>query len=120
MLLKTVLDEIQPNLSKNLKAGFKKADLCRLPKQDRSVNLDLFGGAFLAHLDEKRREFVKSLVKKKKIQVTPGRSITAADTLPQEKETSTSFCNKSKKRKKMVKPEKNLRTSKENLQEKRS
>ncbi|KAG8233623.1 hypothetical protein J437_LFUL001034 [Ladona fulva] len=95
MQLRTVLDEIQPSLSKNLKAGFKKAGiypankdeiLCRLPKQDRSVNLDLVGGAFLAHLNEKRREFIKPLVKKKKIQVALGRSITAADILPQEKE----------------------------------
>ncbi|KAG8240092.1 hypothetical protein J437_LFUL019674 [Ladona fulva] len=110
MQLRTVLDEIQPSLSKNLKAGFKKAGiypankdeiLCRLPKQDRSVKLDLVGGAFLAHVNEKRREFIKPLVKKKKIQVALGRSITAADILPQEKVTSTS-CSKSKKRKKMV------------------
>ncbi|KAG8230586.1 hypothetical protein J437_LFUL004499 [Ladona fulva] len=110
MQLRTVLDEIQPSLSKNLKAGFKKAGiypankdeiLCRLPKQDRSVNRDLVGGAFLAHLNEKRREFIKPLVKKKKIQVALGRSITAADILPQEKVTFTS-CSKSKKRKKMV------------------
>ncbi|KAG8229392.1 hypothetical protein J437_LFUL000913 [Ladona fulva] len=52
MLLRSVLDEIQPNLSKKLKGGFKKAGvfprnkdeiLCRLPKQDRSLNLDQVG-----------------------------------------------------------------------------
>ncbi|KAG8232960.1 hypothetical protein J437_LFUL011453 [Ladona fulva] len=106
MLLRTVMDEIQPNLSKNLKAGFKKGVflrnkdeiLCRLAKQDRSVNLDQVVDVFLAHPNEKRCGFEKPPVKKKKIQVAPGRSITAADILPQEKVTSKSSCSNSKKK----------------------
>jgi hypothetical protein len=110
MLLRTVLDDIAPNMENNLKAGFKKAGiyptskdtiLARLPKQDRSVNLDLVGDAFLAHLEQKRLDFVKPQVRKKKVQVAPGKSITANDIESQETKASTSGGNPTKKRKRV-------------------
>lgn len=42
--------------------------LNHLPRQDRSVNLDLVGNAFIAHLEQKRNDLVKNhSTKEKKI-----------------------------------------------------
>lgn len=92
MLLRTVLEEIGPNLKSSLKAGFKKAGLVpidenqiisRLPNQDKSkanADLSMIGDAFLQRLQEKRGEFVTPrTTKKKKLQVPPGQSVSVSD-----------------------------------------
>nr|CAI5854035.1 unnamed protein product [Callosobruchus analis] len=67
-LLKTALEEIGLNVSNNLQPGFRKNGiyppgmdkiLSCLHKQDRPLDLELVGDAFLAHLEQKRREAVK-------------------------------------------------------------
>ena len=89
MLLRTVLDELQPNMASNLKAGFKKAGIApinkeeilqRVPNQDKHLNLSMVGEAFLEQLEQKRNEFVKPRpTKKKKLQVPAGKSICVSD-----------------------------------------
>lgn len=89
LLLKTALQEMEPTMVSNLKAGFKKAGifpfnrqeiLDRLPKGETNLNLELVSDAFIAHLDSKRQDFVKTRpTKKRKLQVPPGKSISAAD-----------------------------------------
>nr|CAI5841824.1 unnamed protein product [Callosobruchus analis] len=73
-LLKKALDDIEPNVTKNIKAGFKKAGihlvnkeevLRRLPLSDTSVNLELVGETFIQHLKETRHEAVKPRVTKR-------------------------------------------------------
>nr|CAH7719078.1 unnamed protein product [Callosobruchus chinensis] len=66
-LLKKALDNIEPHVRENIKAGFKKADiypiskdevLKRLPSSSASVNLELVGETFIQHLKEKDRKLL--------------------------------------------------------------
>lgn len=43
------------------------------------MSLEAVGDAFLANLEQKRKEFVQLLARKKKIMVAPGKSITVSD-----------------------------------------
>nr|CAH7741545.1 unnamed protein product [Callosobruchus chinensis] len=66
-LLKKALDNIEPHVRENIKAGFKKAGihpiskdevLKRLPSSSASVNLELVGETFIQHLKEKDRKLL--------------------------------------------------------------
>nr|CAH7727746.1 unnamed protein product [Callosobruchus chinensis] len=88
-LLKKALDNIEPHVRENIKAGFKKAGihpiskdevLKRLPSSSASVNLELVGETFIQHLKEKRQEVVKPRIRKRqKLEVPAGKSITSTD-----------------------------------------
>lgn len=69
MLLKEVLEELNSKAESKLKAGFKKFGICpvnreeilsRLPETDKCLKISLVGDVFLAHLQQRRQEFVKT------------------------------------------------------------
>lgn len=90
-LLKKALVILEENVSENMKAGFRKAGiypinkeeiLKRLPSTKVSINLELVGETFIKHLQEKRQEVVQPrATKRQKLDVPAGKSITSADVL---------------------------------------
>lgn len=120
-LLKKVLDDLEGNMSSNIVSGFRKAGvypvnkqeiLNRLPTQDRAVNLDLIGETFLSHLEQKRNEIVTPRsIRRKKLNVPPGQSVTEHDLL----QLSASTQNQPKNRgpKKQHKKKRDLSSSEE-------
>ncbi|XP_022191349.2 uncharacterized protein LOC111049560 isoform X1 [Nilaparvata lugens] len=98
VLLKKLMMKIKVNKAQNLISGFRKCGivpvdknvlLAQLPNSD--VKSDLIGTAFMTSLTEKRKEVVGSdgiRLKRKKINVSPGKSITVNDLQGQETSTS--------------------------------
>lgn len=53
-----------------------------MPQRDRSLNLTLVGDVFLEHLEKRRQDFVKPQARRKKMNVAPGKSVSASDLEP--------------------------------------
>lgn len=88
-LLKKALNALTES-KENLIAGFKKTGifpvnkeepLSRLPRQDRIMNIELITNSFIQKLEQSRIETCqeKKIVKKRKLNVPPGKSISASD-----------------------------------------
>lgn len=88
-LLKKAIDAMSET-KENLISGFRKTGilptdkeqpLSRLPRQDIIVNKELIGASFMKRLEENWLNICpeKQTVKKKKICVAPGKSISVAD-----------------------------------------
>ncbi|KAJ2945182.1 hypothetical protein O0L34_g9252 [Tuta absoluta] len=88
-LLKKALDVLLSQTKDNMAAGFRKTGifptdkerpLTRLPMRDRIVNKELITEAFMKKLEEVRASGTqKKTTKKRKLEVAPGKSITAED-----------------------------------------
>lgn len=88
-LLKKALDSMT-DTKENLISGFKKTGiypvdkeqpLSRLPRQDRIVHAELIADSFMQKLIQHRADICpeKKTIKKKKLNVAPGKSISATD-----------------------------------------
>lgn len=92
VLLKKLMLHMQVNISTNLQAGFEKCGICPPNKQkllDRLPNpeiieKELVGNAFIESLQSQRMDVIGDAPRqrRKKISVTPGRSISLDDVQP--------------------------------------
>lgn len=91
ILLKQALESLTETKG-NLISGFRKTGifpidkeqpLSRLPKQDRIIHSDLIGDSFMQKLKENRANICpeKKIIRKKKINIAPGKSISVEDIL---------------------------------------
>lgn len=89
-LLRELVYKLEENGSENLKLGFQKCGiypinkqklLDRLPENQSNVNPELVGESFIERLEEKCIDFIGTAgtQRRRKLQVEPGKSITACD-----------------------------------------
>lgn len=89
-LLRELVYKLEENGSENLKLGFQECGiypinkqklLDRLPENQSNVNPELVGESFIERLEEKCIDFIGTAgtQRRRKLQVEPGKSITAGD-----------------------------------------